>query len=238
VASVLIVEADPNLADLARAVLADEGYQVSVLGDTRLDAVRVAVGQLEPDCMLLDVDSLSGFGDSSGSATWLHDRARPVPTILLTAQQGGPGQDPRGEGELSQPAGVSAVLARPFDPDALLEAVARCAGLATPFDRSERADADRTAALVEKLWAAGARDIRPSTRREWAQFRTPAGALLLLYWSQRDGVYYVMRHTAGSSRVERVGQFYDRDAAITLAMTAPSEAGQAEPPADQPGPAA
>jgi CheY-like chemotaxis protein len=226
-ASVLIVNDDPNLADLLRAVLADEGYQVSVLSDARIDAVRVAVGQLEPDCLLLDADSRGGFGDPRGTAAWLRERARPVPTILLVAR--------RGESDPGQQAGFNALLPKPFDPDALVEVVTRCTGLATLFDRSDQADADRTAALVEKLWAVGARDIRPSTRREWAQFRTPAGALLLLYWSQRDGVYYVMRHTEGRSGVERVGQFYDLDTAIALAAvtTAPPDAEQPEPPADQ-----
>ena len=237
--SLLIVEHDPNIADLARLVLANEGYQVAVLSDTRIEALQVAVGQLEPDCILLG-GSPGGYGGSWDAAAWLNDRARSMPTIMVTAEQREANESLLSQTARSQAAGFQAVLSQPFNLDELLETVARCVKGSVPFDRSDQADADRTAALVERLWAVGARDIRPSTRREWVQFRTAGQALVLVYWSQRDGVYYVMQYAA-SGRVERVGQFYDRDAAISLAVSVTVRPAGApdhpEQPAGQAGPA-
>jgi hypothetical protein len=67
--------------------------------------------------------------------------------------------------------------------------------------------------------AAGARDVHASTRREWANFLTANGTFIQLYWWQRDGVYYVVRHAETGGVLETTGRFYDVDAAITLAMT-------------------
>jgi hypothetical protein len=66
--------------------------------------------------------------------------------------------------------------------------------------------------------AAGAGDIQTSDRREWATFSAADRALVQLYWSERDGVYYVLRFSNGVP--ELVGRFYDLDAAIALAMVA------------------
>ena len=57
---VLIIEDDAAIADLVRAVLTDQGYQVSILSDIRPEALPVAVGRLEPDCILLDSHGLGG----------------------------------------------------------------------------------------------------------------------------------------------------------------------------------
>jgi hypothetical protein len=40
-----------------------------------------------------------------------------------------------------------------------------------------------------------------------------------MYWWQRDGVYFVMRHAERGGRIEQVGRLYDLDAAIALAVT-------------------
>jgi CheY-like chemotaxis protein len=52
--TVLVVDDDPVLANLVRSVLTEEGYAVSVLTTVTSDAIRTAVGRLEPDCLLLD----------------------------------------------------------------------------------------------------------------------------------------------------------------------------------------
>jgi hypothetical protein len=88
-----------------------------------------------------------------------------------------------------------------------------------PFDPSAAAEPARTAALVSRLHAAGATDIHASTRREWANFSTVDGAVVQLYWWQRDGVYYVARYRKTGGTLEAVGQFYDLDAAIEVALT-------------------
>jgi hypothetical protein len=72
---------------------------------------------------------------------------------------------------------------------------------------------------VTRLQAAGARDVRSSDRREWATFRTDDGTLVQLYFWQRDGVYYVVRHTETGGKVETLGRFFDLETAITTAMT-------------------
>jgi hypothetical protein len=128
-----------------------------------------------------------------------------------------------GKSARSAAAVFAAVLPKPFELDELLDAVARTVGSPAPFDRSGSAEQARTAALVKRLQAAGARDIHPSTRREWATFRTADGTLVQLYWWQRDGVYYVLRYSSSGNTAEWVGQFYDLDAAILLAMTVAGE---------------
>ena len=40
-----------------------------------------------------------------------------------------------------------------------------------------------------------------------------------LYWWQRDGVYYAARYRKTGDMLEAVGQFYDLDAAIEVALT-------------------
>jgi hypothetical protein len=77
--------------------------------------------------------------------------------------------------------------------------------------------------LRAKLEAAGAQEIHVSTRREWANFRTPDGTVVQLYWWQRDGVYYVIRHAESGGRLEQVGRFHDLNIAITLAMSIRAE---------------
>ncbi len=64
--TVLVVGDDPVLAGLVQTVLTDEGYVVSVLTTVASDAIRTAVGRLEPDCLLLD-----GRGPAEYGASWL-----------------------------------------------------------------------------------------------------------------------------------------------------------------------
>ena len=57
------------------------------------------------------------------------------------------------------------------------------------------------------------------TRREWAAF-TVADQLGLVYWSQHDGGYYVLREPAAGGAMRQIGRFHDLAAAVELA-TAP-----------------
>lgn len=111
------------------------------------------------------------------------------------------------------------MLSKPFDLDELVEVVTRAATHGIPYDTSAAAEAQRTTRLHEKLEAAGAREIHLSSRREWADFLTPDGTLVQLYWWQRDGVYYVARYATAGGKLDQVGRFHDLDAAIALAMT-------------------
>jgi CheY-like chemotaxis protein len=223
---VLIVEDDPVLGDLVHTLLVDEGYTASVLGASLLDrvdpdALRAAVGKLEPDCVLLDSGGRGATGASWAEAAWMHDRARPVPVLMFTADDAATREARVGTSARSRAAAYFAVLDKPFDLDDLLETVARAVGHAVPFDASPAAEAARTAALVAKLEAAGARDVRPATRREWASFTTADGACVQLYWRQRDGTYHVVRCAAPDRPLERIGRFADLDAAVALALGSP-----------------
>src|ERR671934_2759 len=81
--------------------------------------------------------------------------------------------------------------------------------------------------------SAGARGIHASTRREWVSFEAPDGAVVLLYWSQRDGVYYVTHEAAAGGGFEPAGRFDDVGAAGRLPAPLP---GGAPPPRTPRGP--
>jgi CheY-like chemotaxis protein len=223
---VLVVEYDPVIGDLLYAVLVDDGYEVELLGATVPDAIRVAVGRFEPDCVLLDGHSARRYGSSWAEASWLSGRSRHVPVVMLSTDRATLEEARAEASPRSQDAAFAAVVAKPFELDELLDAVAVAVGASSPFDDSATAEHARTAALVAQLRQAGARDVRPSNRREWATFRVPDGSLAQLYWWQRDGVYYVVRHAETGGLVERVGRFHDLGTAIDLAMAI-----RADPPA-------
>lgn len=216
---VLIVDDDRDICDLVHAILTDEGFSVSTLHQQNPDAIRVAINQLEPDCVLLDGASPGDYGMSWDDAAWMANRDRPVPVIMFTAHRAAMEEAEAHQTRRSQNAHFSAVLPKPFDLDRLLAVVAEVVGLVQPFDGSENGDRERTTTLVARLEAVGATDVHPSTRREWASFVTPAGAFLQLYWWQRDGVYYLVRFSLTGGRLETVGRFYDLGAAISVAMT-------------------
>jgi CheY-like chemotaxis protein len=238
---VLVVEDDGTLADVLRDVLQEEGFAVALVGEVTPEAVREAVGRTEPDCILLDGGGRAGYdagyGQSWRDATWAHARPRPVPVIMFTVDARASGEALEATSARSREAAFFAVVPKPFLLDELLAVVERAVGTTAPFDGSPAGESARTAALVAKLAAAGARDVRPSTRREWANFYADAGgmgseSLGMLYWSQRDGVYYVLRQDppgAEGGTMRQVGRFHDLDQAVAAAVgkvtAAPDAAG-------------
>jgi len=215
---VLLVDDDQDVRDLVTAVLTDEGYEVAAAPDTSHDAVAAAVGQLEPDCILLDGAGGSAFGDSWTEAAYLARRARPIPTVMFTAHSNAVGEARERTTDRAREANFSGVVPKPFLLDHLLEAVERATGRSVPFDRSEAGEQQRTAELMEELRQAGATDIRTSNRREWATFVSPAdGRIYQLYWWQRLGVYMVGRYDE-SARLELIGKHYERRAAIDATL--------------------
>ena len=220
---ILIIDEDRDVGDIVSIILSDAGFLVSVLASAIPDAVRTAVGQLEPDCVLLDGAISSGY-QLWDEAAWLSTRDRNVPVIMFTADQGAVKEALEHATARSQSAHFDAVLGKPFDIDELVDAVAHAVGAAVPFDSSPQAEEQRTVVLKAKLEAAGAREISTSTRREWANFRTADGTLVQIYWWQRDGVYYVIRYAESGGRLDQVGRFYDLDAAIALGMLIRAEA--------------
>jgi len=221
---VLIVDDDRDICDLVHAILTDEGFSVSTLHHQNPDAIRVAINQLEPDCVLLDGNSPGDYGASWEDSAWIAGRDRPIPVVMFTAHRAALEEAQATQTRRSQDAHFSAILPKPFDLDRLLECVAEAVGLVQPFDGSEGADRERTATLVARLEAAGATDVHPSTRREWASFLTPAGVFLQVYWWQRDGVYYLVKFAQSGGKLESVGRFYDLGAAISVAVTVDADA--------------
>ncbi len=221
---VLLVDNDPGIQDLVQAVLTDEGYDVHTLAETEHEAIAAAVGRIEPDAILLDGAHGPGFGDSWGSAAYLAERARPVPTVMFTAHAKAVNEARDGTTERALAARFAAVVPKPFLVDELIAAVDTAAGRSQRFDRSELGEHRRTSELVEELRAAGATDIRTGDRREWATFMPPdASRIHQLYWWQRKGVYMVGRYD-DEARLELIGQYFERDAAITAAMEAAASA--------------
>jgi len=221
---VLIVDDDRDICDLVHAILTDEGFSVSTLHQQNPDAIRVAINQLEPDCVLLDGATPGNYGSSWDDSAWIAGRDRSIPVVMFTAHRAALEEAQANQTRRSQDAHFSAILPKPFDLDRLLACVAEAVGHVSPFDGSEHADRERTSTLVSRLKEAGATDVQPSTRREWASFVTPAGAFLQLYWWQRDGVYYLVRFALTGGKLETVGRFYDLGAAISVAMTVDTDA--------------
>ncbi len=216
---VLVLDGDRDIAELVHAVLTDAGFEVSELTDLRSDAIRIAVGQQEPDCVLLDGASPADFGESWLNAAWMQSRGRPIPVIMFTADAPAVREARELVTERSRSARFEAVLSKPFDLDELIDRVARATGHAVAFDSSPRSETHRTAAFRARLEAAGARNIHMSSRREWANFQTEDGTTVQIYWWAGDGVYYVMRHAESGGRIDQVGRFFDLDAAITLGLS-------------------
>jgi CheY-like chemotaxis protein len=215
---VLLVDNDADITELVSAILSDEGYQVTAQHDADHAAIAAAVGQLEPDCILLDGAEGPTFGNSWSEAAYLSKRARSVPSVMFTAHAYAVAEARERATERARDADFAAIVPKPFTLDELLEAVANASGQSERFDRSESADRRRTEALVAELEAAGATDIRTSERREWATFVSPHDdRIYQVYWWQTKGLYIVGRYDA-DARLEIVGQHFERSAAIAAAM--------------------
>jgi CheY-like chemotaxis protein len=215
---VLVVDNDPDIVQLVTAVLSDEGYAVTALHDTDHQSVAAAVGRLEPDCILLDSAEGPAFGGSWDAAAYLSRRERSVPTVMFTAHVQAVAEALDRSSERAVEADFAAIVSKPFALDELLDAVEGAAGRSQRFDRSEAADRARTSELVRQLRGAGATDIRTSERREWATFVSPHDdRIYQIYWWQRKGVYMIGRYD-DDARLELVGHFFERSAAIAAAL--------------------
>lgn len=216
---VLVVDNDQDIAELVKAILGDEGYAVTTLNETDHEAIAAVVGQLEPDCVLLDGAGSPEFGGSWAAAAYYSNRDRAVPTVMFTAHADAVHEARERSTHRAQAAAFAAVVAKPFGLDELVAAVEAAVGQSDRFDRSEAADRVRTAELVAELEAAGAIDVRASSRREWATFVSPRDQRVYqLYWWQTLGRYVLGRYD-DQARLEAVGHYFERRAAIEAALT-------------------
>ena len=217
---VLVIDDDADVADVVLAILSDAGYSVSTLTEPAHESLLAAVGQQEPDCVLLDASKGTEYGESWDEAAYLAARARSVPTIMFSAHLPEVVEARAAETERARAADFAAVLAKPFSLDELLMAVGTACGNSEPFNHSAKGDRARTAALAARLQQEGATDIRTSERREWATFRPrEADRICQLYWWQRVGVYLVGAYQDDGT-LKRIGHFFELEAAIAAALAA------------------
>jgi CheY-like chemotaxis protein len=216
-ARILVIDDDRDVGEVVTAILSDEGYDVTTLDHISDETVRAAIGRLEPDCILLDGVEAVEYAEAWATAAELSHRPRPIPTVMFTAHPTDAAEALEATSERAIEAGFTAVLRKPFHLDELVATVERAVARSVPFNHSERAEHGRTEELVAGLTAAGARDVRPSARRQWANFRNAAGDEMQLYWWQAAGAYLVGRYSPDGARLELVGHYFGIDAAIRAA---------------------
>jgi CheY-like chemotaxis protein len=215
---VLIVDRDADLAELVAVLLRDAGYTVSTLQRVDHHAIATAVNRQEPDCILLDSETPTTYGETWMEAAYLAARSRSIPTVMFATQTNDLREARENQSQRAMDANLSAVIAKPFDLDELLDTVATACRGSTEFERGVKADRQRSAALVKRLRAAGATDIRPSDRREWATFRfADGGEIHQVYWWEQFGVYLLGRYDA-DAHLELLGQFLDLESAIAASL--------------------
>jgi CheY-like chemotaxis protein len=215
-AKILVIDNDRDVGELVYAILNDSGYSVSLLFDLDRDAIRAAVGRVEPDCVLLDGEN-SIYGRSWETAALLHERSRSIPVVMFSTSRNDLKEGEAAVTDRSKAAEFVAFVNKPFEVEELLHAVETAVGESVPFNHSVEADSARSEALVERLRAEGARDVRRSTRREWVTFQHGNG-LMQLYWWQRGGCYYVGRYPRNGAVMINVGRFYDLESAIECGL--------------------
>ncbi len=119
---ILIVEDEVSIRTLLADVLRGEGYAVTEAVNG-LDALRV-LGQERPDAIVLDVMMPMMDGPTFARACHAQSRTRPIPILLVSAS-------PKlwQTAECLRRYGVRGFVAKPFDLNILVDAVA---GLAEP----------------------------------------------------------------------------------------------------------
>jgi CheY-like chemotaxis protein len=221
---ILVIDDDRDVGLVVTAILEDEGYQVTTLDHISDEAVRAAIGRIEPDCILLDGAEAVEYAEAWATAADVRHRPRPIPTVMFTAHSMDAAEASQATSERAIEAGFAAVLRKPFHLDELIATVQRAVAQAVPFNQSEGAEHGRTEELVARLTGAGATDVRPSARREWANFRNPAGDEMQLYWWQAAGAYLVARYSTDGARLELLGNYFALDDAIGAAIAGSAKA--------------
>jgi len=121
---ILIVDNDADIADLVRSALAEEGYEVAIVGDLSSTAIAEAIAVAEPDAVLLDGSGDgSTYGRSWDEAARLTRRRPRIPVVMFTAHKGDIAEATARQTERSVLADFAAVVSKPFDLDELLAAV-------------------------------------------------------------------------------------------------------------------
>ncbi|MEY4982289.1 MAG: hypothetical protein RIR62_555 [Pseudomonadota bacterium] len=119
-ASVLLIEDEPNIAEALRFILTRDGWDVSTLneGGGAMDAVR----RQKPDLVILDLMLPGQSGIEIVEALRADPATRALPVLMLTAK--GAGRDR----EAAERAGVSRFMTKPFSNADMLASVRALAG--------------------------------------------------------------------------------------------------------------
>jgi CheY-like chemotaxis protein len=131
--TVLIVDDDPVIAELVQEVLHEEGYAVSVLSEPGSAALRAAVKQIHPDCILLDSGTGESYGSAWDDAEWLETRLRTTAVIMFTAHVEAIREAEEHESSRSQAAHFFSILPKPFELEDLLSQVRQATSKVTAF---------------------------------------------------------------------------------------------------------
>ena len=110
---ILAVEDDPELAELYRSILGDEGYEVTVAGDAR-EGLRLMASH--PDVILLDLVLPGPDGYSLLRRMREQRELDDLPVVVVSASV------PPGRERI---AGAQAIVRKPFDFAGLLLAIER-----------------------------------------------------------------------------------------------------------------
>lgn len=131
---VLCADDDRAVGETVQAILGDEGYDVTCLLEITDAALRRAIGDLEPDCVLLDSSSHTDYGDSWAAAAWISHLARTIPVVMFSAHLTDSREAVANLSERARAAGFAAVLLKPFSIDQLVDAVATAVARSRPLD--------------------------------------------------------------------------------------------------------
>jgi two-component system chemotaxis response regulator CheY len=110
---VLVVDDDPSIRSMVSEILTMEDYEVETAANGA--EALVSIGRDEPAVMVLDMRM--PVVDGWGVASSLHEHGRHVPTVVITAAENAR----RWCAEIA----AEACVAKPFDIDDLLAAIAR-----------------------------------------------------------------------------------------------------------------
>lgn len=120
---ILCVDDDRRIGAVVEAALRDAGYAVSCLHDFTDETLRRAIGQTEPDCILLDSSTAADYERSWHAAAWIRQQPRSIPVVMFSAHLAEMREAQERLTERARLAAVAAVLLKPFLMNELIEAV-------------------------------------------------------------------------------------------------------------------
>jgi CheY-like chemotaxis protein len=126
--TILVVDDDNAIVELVTEALFDEGYAVTGLRDSSIDAIREAIVTIQPDCVLLDGALGSGYGNSWEVAALMTALIPPVPVIMFTAHVDALAEAKAQASERSRAARFAALIQKPFELSDLFDAVESAIG--------------------------------------------------------------------------------------------------------------